>query len=180
MIRRPPRSTHCISSAASDVYKRQGVLQRVDADRRHHRARGSRGKTLPHFTVGDYVLGKHRKLMSTWTGPWRVAIDDKEHVYAVPHLVTAEPVTSTWRGCGLTPMTSSKSASSSRFSNNWRTRASTTSGASRRSIRLPAATSSLSRWPGKDWRSRRAPGSLCRACSMMRRPCCTKSARRCG
>eukprot|EP00825_Cyclidium_porcatum_P031837 TRINITY_DN33784_c0_g1_i1.p4 TRINITY_DN33784_c0_g1~~TRINITY_DN33784_c0_g1_i1.p4 ORF type:complete len:110 (+),score=38.80 TRINITY_DN33784_c0_g1_i1:99-428(+) len=25
MIRRPPRSTHCISSAASDVYKRQLV-----------------------------------------------------------------------------------------------------------------------------------------------------------
>eukprot|EP00825_Cyclidium_porcatum_P000212 TRINITY_DN10004_c0_g1_i1.p2 TRINITY_DN10004_c0_g1~~TRINITY_DN10004_c0_g1_i1.p2 ORF type:complete len:117 (-),score=28.31 TRINITY_DN10004_c0_g1_i1:54-404(-) len=25
MIRRPPRSTHCISSAASDVYKRQVV-----------------------------------------------------------------------------------------------------------------------------------------------------------
>eukprot|EP00969_Alexandrium_andersonii_P105687 4662771-Alexandrium_andersonii.AAC.1 len=23
MIRRPPRSTHCVSSAASDVYKRQ-------------------------------------------------------------------------------------------------------------------------------------------------------------
>ena len=27
MIRRPPRSTHCISSAASDVYKRQNQLQ---------------------------------------------------------------------------------------------------------------------------------------------------------
>ena len=26
MIRRPPRSTHCISSAASDVYKRQTLL----------------------------------------------------------------------------------------------------------------------------------------------------------
>ena len=26
MIRRPPRSTHCISSAASDVYKRQHLL----------------------------------------------------------------------------------------------------------------------------------------------------------
>eukprot|EP00826_Nyctotherus_ovalis_P039852 TRINITY_DN3863_c0_g2_i13.p1 TRINITY_DN3863_c0_g2~~TRINITY_DN3863_c0_g2_i13.p1 ORF type:complete len:162 (-),score=69.73 TRINITY_DN3863_c0_g2_i13:83-544(-) len=26
MIRRPPRSTHCISSAASDVYKRQGEI----------------------------------------------------------------------------------------------------------------------------------------------------------
>ena len=61
-----------------------GVLQGIDADRPDHRARGSRGKTLPHFTVGDYVLmawvsrqGKHRKLMSTWTGLWRVANDDK-------------------------------------------------------------------------------------------------------
>ena len=34
--------------------------------------------------------GKHRKLMSTWTGPWRVANDDKEHVYALKHLVTAK------------------------------------------------------------------------------------------
>eukprot|EP00826_Nyctotherus_ovalis_P055169 TRINITY_DN7311_c0_g1_i7.p2 TRINITY_DN7311_c0_g1~~TRINITY_DN7311_c0_g1_i7.p2 ORF type:complete len:108 (+),score=44.36 TRINITY_DN7311_c0_g1_i7:26-325(+) len=31
MIRRPPRSTHCISSAASDVYKRQGS-RRVPAE----------------------------------------------------------------------------------------------------------------------------------------------------
>ena len=74
-----------------------GVLQHLNADRRHRRARGSRGKTPPHFTVGDYVLvarvsgqGKHRKLMSTWTGPWRVAKDDKEHVYAAQHLVTGE------------------------------------------------------------------------------------------
>ena len=56
-----------------------------------------RDKTLTHFTVGDYVLvarvsrqGKHRKLMSTWTGSWRVANYGKEHVYAVQHLVTAE------------------------------------------------------------------------------------------
>ena len=28
MIRRPPRSTHCISSAASDVYKRQVLMRR--------------------------------------------------------------------------------------------------------------------------------------------------------
>ena len=28
--------------------------------------------------------------MSNWTGPWRVANDDKDHVYAVQHLVTAE------------------------------------------------------------------------------------------
>eukprot|EP00825_Cyclidium_porcatum_P038846 TRINITY_DN4595_c0_g1_i4.p3 TRINITY_DN4595_c0_g1~~TRINITY_DN4595_c0_g1_i4.p3 ORF type:complete len:114 (+),score=32.08 TRINITY_DN4595_c0_g1_i4:112-453(+) len=31
MIRRPPRSTHCISSAASDVYKRQ-YQRRVHGD----------------------------------------------------------------------------------------------------------------------------------------------------
>ena len=56
-----------------------------------------RGKTPPHFTVSDCVLvarvsrqGKHRKLMNTWTGPWRVANDDKEHAYAVQHLITAE------------------------------------------------------------------------------------------
>ena len=64
-----------------------GVLQRVDADRRRHRAHDSRGRTLPYFTVGDYDRvarvsrkGKHRKLMSTWTGPWRVAKDDQKHV----------------------------------------------------------------------------------------------------
>jgi len=31
MIRRPPRSTHCISSAASDVYKRQDLERREEA-----------------------------------------------------------------------------------------------------------------------------------------------------
>ena len=33
-----------------------GVLHRIDADRRHHHTRVSRGKTLPHFTVGDYKM----------------------------------------------------------------------------------------------------------------------------
>ena len=28
--------------------------------------------------------------MTTWTWPWRAANDDKEHVYAVQHLVTAD------------------------------------------------------------------------------------------
>jgi len=32
MIRRPPRSTHCISSAASDVYKRQDKANRTSID----------------------------------------------------------------------------------------------------------------------------------------------------
>ena len=33
MIRRPPRSTHCISSAASDVYKRQDYYIWTDSER---------------------------------------------------------------------------------------------------------------------------------------------------
>ena len=43
-----------------------------------------RGKTLPHFTVGDYVVvsrvfrqGKRPRLKRTCTGPWRVANDGK-------------------------------------------------------------------------------------------------------
>ena len=57
------------------------------------------GKTLPHFRVGGYVLvdrvyrqGMCRKLMSPWPGPWRVANDDQEHVYAVQHLVELRDV----------------------------------------------------------------------------------------
>ena len=99
-----------------------------------------RGKTLPHFTVGDYVMvarvsrqGKHRKQMITWTGPWRVANDDKEHVYAVQHLVTAELRDVHVARMRFTPMTSSRSS------------ASTTSGASLLPIGPQAATSSLSR-----------------------------------
>ena len=33
MIRRPPRSTHCISSAASDVYKRQSRVNAIIVDK---------------------------------------------------------------------------------------------------------------------------------------------------
>jgi len=44
MIRRPPRSTHCISSAASDVYKRQGDeggVRRGNVVLAEERARGA-------------------------------------------------------------------------------------------------------------------------------------------
>eukprot|EP00826_Nyctotherus_ovalis_P036429 TRINITY_DN3227_c0_g1_i18.p1 TRINITY_DN3227_c0_g1~~TRINITY_DN3227_c0_g1_i18.p1 ORF type:complete len:188 (+),score=49.63 TRINITY_DN3227_c0_g1_i18:25-564(+) len=42
MIRRPPRSTHCISSAASDVYKRQDYVFSL-----------SDFKEIPEFTLSD-------------------------------------------------------------------------------------------------------------------------------
>ena len=142
-----------------------------------------RCKTLPHCTVGDYVLvarvsrqGERRKLMSTWIGPWRVANNDKEHVYAVQHLVIAE-----LRNVHVVRM---RFNADTQFEitgellkafHQLRTKASTTFGASRLSSALQAATSSLSKWPGKDWRKRKAPGSRCRACCMTRRPCCAKS-----
>ena len=118
-----------------------------------------RGKTLPHFTVGDYNLVAgvsrqvtRRKLMSTWTGPRRVVNDDKKHVYEVQHLVTAElcDVHVAWTRdvhvtrMRFTPLTRWRSpASFTRFSNNWRTWASTTSEASLLSSGLQAAMSSL-------------------------------------
>ena len=49
-----------------------------------------------------------------------------------------------------------------------------------RDCRSVVTTSFSSRWPGKGWRKRRAPGSRCRACLMARRPCGEKSPRRCG
>ena len=41
MIRRPPRSTHCISSAASDVYKRQHFFCKISRERASHDQRAS-------------------------------------------------------------------------------------------------------------------------------------------
>ena len=35
--------------------------------------------------------GQAPQARDTWTGLWRVANDDKEHVYAAQHLITAEP-----------------------------------------------------------------------------------------
>ena len=47
MIRRPPRSTHCISSAASDVYKRQGLIEAYRAGEDLHNFVGSRVFDVP-------------------------------------------------------------------------------------------------------------------------------------
>ena len=161
-----------------------GVLERVDAYHRHHRARGSCGKTLPHFTVDDYVIvarvsryGKHRKLVGTW-GPRRVANDDKKYGYAVQHLVTGELRDVHVATMRFTLMSSSRSlARSLRCSSNWNTRASITSGA----ISAIKRAASRNKFVDKEaWRRRRAPRNRCRACSMTRRSCCGKSSRRCG
>eukprot|EP00825_Cyclidium_porcatum_P051580 TRINITY_DN953_c0_g1_i3.p3 TRINITY_DN953_c0_g1~~TRINITY_DN953_c0_g1_i3.p3 ORF type:complete len:159 (+),score=47.98 TRINITY_DN953_c0_g1_i3:119-595(+) len=53
MIRRPPRSTHCISSAASDVYKRQGINA-------EYMGKGQISKLF------DLALEKNRGIMSKY------------------------------------------------------------------------------------------------------------------
>ena len=53
MIRRPPRSTHCISSAASDVYKRQVVV--VGSDFVIPRCRHFRFRFCCYFFAGPSV-----------------------------------------------------------------------------------------------------------------------------
>ena len=105
-------------------------------------ARSSRGKTLPQFTVGDYVLvarvsrqGKHRKLMALGPGCGVLLTTTTSTCTQCSTWSQPNCATFTSRGCGFTPMTSSRlPASSARFSNNWRARASTTSGASLLSI----------------------------------------------
>ena len=61
MIRRPPRSTHCISSAASDVYKRQVMVGPAEMDSsldllRTERARRGQSlalRAIPIWSDGD-------------------------------------------------------------------------------------------------------------------------------
>ena len=59
MIRRPPRSTHCISSAASDVYKRQEPIDPVELARMGHsaEARAQQGRASPTDTATSALGG---------------------------------------------------------------------------------------------------------------------------
>ena len=53
MIRRPPRSTHCISSAASDVYKRQGGEGEGEGGRRGEGGGGGGGGGLSLIHISE-------------------------------------------------------------------------------------------------------------------------------
>src|SRR5678815_6180446 len=84
MIRRPPRSTLDRSSAASDVYKRQLLHERL-------RPEQLLGRTQPHLAIEDVSLHRVRE-------PAIIDVHDsvagsEEHVEVVPIAVNlGEPV----------------------------------------------------------------------------------------
>ena len=83
-----------VVAAKSQLHKE--VLDKVQAHRGKQRVAASRG-SLPIFFAGDYVLvarvrrsGSTPKLLMTWTGPWRVLIPQRSHVYGVQNIVPGE------------------------------------------------------------------------------------------
>ena len=73
-------------------------VQAAVAVSRETKCKIAQGKAvLPEFAVGDFVLyalvrrqGVTPKLMSTWTGPWRVVGADHSHVYSVQNIVSGK------------------------------------------------------------------------------------------
>ena len=77
MIRRPPRSTHCISSAASDVYKRQlqdrGIIRnrlKIHAARQNARAYLNLIEERENFSDFIWSFVNHEPITNYWK-TWR-------------------------------------------------------------------------------------------------------------
>ena len=75
---------------------RREVLEHVRAAR-HRRCAAASAGSMPNFEIGDYVLvarvrkpGSAPKLVTTWTGPWRVVSGGSPHVYNVQDVVSGE------------------------------------------------------------------------------------------
>ena len=72
------------------------VLDKAQANRDNQRVAASRGNLI-NVTVGEYVLvarvprsGSMTKWLMTWTGPWRVVVAHRPHVYGVQNIVSGE------------------------------------------------------------------------------------------
>ena len=83
-----------VVAAQSQLHK--DVSDKVQADHGKQRATKSRGN-LPIFFVGNYVSvarvrhsGSAPELLVTWTGPWRVVVAQRLHVYGVQNIVSGE------------------------------------------------------------------------------------------
>eukprot|EP00826_Nyctotherus_ovalis_P047061 TRINITY_DN5368_c0_g1_i3.p1 TRINITY_DN5368_c0_g1~~TRINITY_DN5368_c0_g1_i3.p1 ORF type:complete len:196 (+),score=67.08 TRINITY_DN5368_c0_g1_i3:25-588(+) len=70
MIRRPPRSTHCISSAASDVYKRQLFPKMMDI------LKQNKGKYFDEKSEEMKILNRMEHLLANYSG--EVFADSKQ------------------------------------------------------------------------------------------------------
>ena len=71
------------------------MQEAVEVSRETKRKLAQGQAVLPKFAVGDFVLyarvrrqGVTPKLLSTWTGPWRVVGADHAHVYSVQNIVS--------------------------------------------------------------------------------------------
>eukprot|EP00825_Cyclidium_porcatum_P015128 TRINITY_DN1838_c0_g1_i6.p1 TRINITY_DN1838_c0_g1~~TRINITY_DN1838_c0_g1_i6.p1 ORF type:complete len:328 (-),score=35.48 TRINITY_DN1838_c0_g1_i6:232-1215(-) len=88
MIRRPPRSTHCISSAASDVYKRQVSTQSTWVLGWREYVRGVYWANMPGYEAQNYFDQQQPLPAWFWTGQTKMrcmahAIGQSlEHAYA--------------------------------------------------------------------------------------------------
>ena len=77
--------------------KVQSVVEvQSQANRGKQRVAVSRGN-LSNFAVGEYVVvarvlrsGSTTKFIMTWTGPWRVVVAQRPHVYGVQDIVSEE------------------------------------------------------------------------------------------
>ena len=84
------KKVQSVAEVKSQLHK---VLDKVQANR------GKRPQVgyLPKFAVGEYLLaagvrrsGSTPKLLMTWTGPWRVVVAQRPHVYGVQNIVSGE------------------------------------------------------------------------------------------
>ena len=83
-----------VVAAQSQLHKE--VLDKVQANCGKQRVAASRGSLVLYF-FGDYVLVARvrrsdptPKLLMTWTGPWRVVVAQRSHVYGVQNVVSGE------------------------------------------------------------------------------------------
>ena len=81
------RQVQNVVIAQSQLHKQ--VLAKVEHNRARQRTTASRG-SLPDFSAGDIVLearvrrsGSSPKLVTTWTGPWRIVTAEQQHVSGV-------------------------------------------------------------------------------------------------
>eukprot|EP00825_Cyclidium_porcatum_P017487 TRINITY_DN201_c0_g2_i1.p2 TRINITY_DN201_c0_g2~~TRINITY_DN201_c0_g2_i1.p2 ORF type:complete len:231 (-),score=45.39 TRINITY_DN201_c0_g2_i1:506-1198(-) len=96
MIRRPPRSTHCISSAASDVYKRQDYTYPATSYAKNYSysPRLDPNQTQPQNYMQTSNLMKNSQRVKTWKEyfPVQKTLTDWVPQYRVEYVPVERPI----------------------------------------------------------------------------------------